>query len=78
MTYPYGGPGAVTIDACDTCNVVWLDYRELTQIVDAPGRDRGTREMPLIDDGYPIVPLPTEGDTARRGDLLDFILSLLS
>jgi len=34
--------------------------------------------MPLIDDGYPIVPLPTEGDTARRGDLLDFILSLLS
>ena len=78
MTYPYGGPGAIAIDACDPCNVVWLDYRELNQIVDAPGRDRGSRDMPPADDDYPIVPLPTDDDTARRGDPLDFILSLLS
>ena len=78
MTYPYGGPGAVAIDACDRCNVVWLDYRELNQIVDGPGRDRGTREMPMVTDDYPLVPLPTEEETDRQRDPLDFILALLS
>jgi Zn-finger nucleic acid-binding protein len=77
-THPYGGPGAVAIDTCDRCNVVWLDYRELNQIVAAPGRDRGSREMPPQDDSYAIVPLPTEEDVDRRGDPLDFILTLLS
>jgi Zn-finger nucleic acid-binding protein len=78
MTYPYGGPGAIAIDACDACNVVWLDYRELNQIVDAPGRDRGTREMPAVDDDYPIVPQPTADEIPRRRDPLDFFFSLLS
>jgi Zn-finger nucleic acid-binding protein len=40
-THPYYGPGNVVIDTCDRCDVVWLDFRELTQIVDAPGSDRG-------------------------------------
>jgi Zn-finger nucleic acid-binding protein len=44
-TYPYYGPGNVVIDACDACNVVWLDFGELKQIVDAPGQDRGAREL---------------------------------
>jgi Zn-finger nucleic acid-binding protein len=46
LTHPYLGPGGVTIDTCDTCNVVWLDPGELRRIVDAPGRDRGTRDLP--------------------------------
>ena len=78
MTYPYGGPGAIAIDACDDCNVVWLDYRELNQIVDAPGRDRGSREMPAAAEDCPIVPLRADDDSERRSEPLDFILSLLS
>jgi len=43
-THPYYGPGNVVIDSCGTCDVIWLDFGELKQIVDAPGRDRGGRE----------------------------------
>ena len=42
-THPYYGPGNVVLDTCDTCDLVWLDYGELTQIAEAPGRDRGRR-----------------------------------
>jgi Zn-finger nucleic acid-binding protein len=45
-THPYYGPGNVILDTCDRCNLVWLDYGELNQIVDAPGQDRGCRERP--------------------------------
>jgi Zn-finger nucleic acid-binding protein len=45
-THPYYGPGNVVIDGCATCDVVWVDFGELQQIVDAPGRDRGGRERP--------------------------------
>ena len=45
-THPYFGPGNVVIDNCEACELVWLDFGELKQIVDAPGKDRGTREMP--------------------------------
>ena len=38
--HPYYGPGNVVIDTCERCDAVWLDSGELTQIVDAPGRDR--------------------------------------
>jgi Zn-finger nucleic acid-binding protein len=38
--HPYFGPGNVVIDTCARCDTVWLDSGELTQIVDAPGRDR--------------------------------------
>ena len=44
-THPYYGPGNVVIDTCETCELVWLDFGELKQIVDAPGKDRGTREQ---------------------------------
>ena len=46
VTHPYFGPGNVVIDSCETCAHVWLDFGELRQIVDAPGKDRGSREMP--------------------------------
>jgi Zn-finger nucleic acid-binding protein len=78
QTYAYGGPGAVVIDACEHCNVLWLDYRELKQIVDAPGSDRGSRETVVRDDDYAIVPRPTEEDLVGRADPLDFLLTLLS
>ena len=40
-THPYYGPGNVVLDTCSRCDLVWLDFRELTQITDAPGQDRG-------------------------------------
>jgi Zn-finger nucleic acid-binding protein len=39
-THPYGGPGNVVVDMCAVCGLVWLDYREIRRILDAPGRDR--------------------------------------
>jgi Zn-finger nucleic acid-binding protein len=41
--HPYYGPGNVVIDACSRCDIIWLDFGELKQITDAPGRDRGRR-----------------------------------
>ena len=40
-TFLYYGPGNVVIDTCYACNVIWLDYGELSRAVNAPGRDRG-------------------------------------
>ena len=36
-THYYGGPGNVIIDACDRCDLNWLDAGELMRIVLAPG-----------------------------------------
>jgi Zn-finger nucleic acid-binding protein len=44
-THPYYGPGNVLIDICTQCQLVWLDYGELSIIINAPGRDRGQREF---------------------------------
>lgn len=40
-TYPYMGPGNIVIDTCQTCDLIWLDHRELEKVINAPGRDRG-------------------------------------
>jgi Zn-finger nucleic acid-binding protein len=45
-THPYYGPGNVVIDSCQNCHVVWLDFGELRQIADAPGKDRGRAVQP--------------------------------
>lgn len=45
ITHPYYGPGNVVIDNCSTCDLIWLDFAELKQIVAAPGRDRGNRQI---------------------------------
>ena len=42
LTHPYYGPGNVVLDSCEKCELVWLDFGELRQIVDAPGKDRGS------------------------------------
>jgi Zn-finger nucleic acid-binding protein len=39
-THPYGGPGNVTIDSCETCESNWLDRGELARIVGASDYDR--------------------------------------
>lgn len=49
-TYPNYGPGNVVIDNCVTCDLIWLDFGEMRQIVDAPGRDRGSRRVPVVDE----------------------------
>lgn len=51
-TYPHSGPGNVVIDSCTRCDVIWLDFGEMKQMVDAPGRDRGSRHVPRLDDEY--------------------------
>jgi Zn-finger nucleic acid-binding protein len=75
--HPYFGPGNIVIDSCTACDVIWLDFGELKQVTDAPGRDRGTRL---------VVEKPEEPRLARRpgfetrdGDpLLDLFEDLLS
>jgi Zn-finger nucleic acid-binding protein len=86
-THPYYGPGNVVIDSCATCDVVWLDFGELKQIVDAPGRDRGGRMQPTSDPWRPdplaTRPLMNRGDDhddsarARPTDLLGILVDLL-
>ena len=51
-TYPHYGPGNVVIDSCVRCDVVWLDFGEMRQMVAAPGRDRGSRHVPRIDEPF--------------------------
>jgi Zn-finger nucleic acid-binding protein len=51
-TYPHLGPGAVVIDNCPKCDLIWLDFGEMRQIVDAPGKDRGSRHIPRIDEEF--------------------------
>jgi Zn-finger nucleic acid-binding protein len=46
LVHPYFGPGNIVMDSCDACNAVWLDFGELKQVVDAPGRDRGRGDVP--------------------------------
>ena len=57
VTHPYYGPGNVVIDSCASCELVWLDFGELEQIVKAPGKDRGTRGLPerIEGEAWPAV-----------------------
>lgn len=78
QTHPYYGPGNIVMDSCATCDAVWLDFGELKQIVDAPGSDRGTREVvPRSTGSSPPAagfgrPVPWEPET----DLLSAIARL--
>ena len=79
-THPHYGPGNVVIDSCAKCDVIWLDFGEMQQIVDAPGRDRGSRHVPRIDDEYVRQGPPRVDDvdddtgSRRRGDPLRFLM----
>jgi Zn-finger nucleic acid-binding protein len=66
-THPYFGPGNVVIDSCGSCELIWLDFGELKQIVNAPGKDRGTREMPRRVMGEPFGNSITGGRVVGAG-----------
>lgn len=85
-THPYFGPGNVVIDSCGACDVIWLDFGELKQIVDAPGSDRGGRERAALatadwsPDVLAVRPQmrgDSESGLSGRRDLLAMILELL-
>ena len=47
-TFQYMGPGNIVIDTCHADDLIWLDYGEITKVVNAPGRDRGVpRKKPM-------------------------------
>jgi Zn-finger nucleic acid-binding protein len=77
-TDPYSGPGNVVIDSCAACDLIWLDFGEMRQIVDAPGGDRGSRERIAVEGEY-VSPtaLPVE-DTPATQNPLQFLFDLLS
>jgi Zn-finger nucleic acid-binding protein len=67
--HPYYGPGNVVIDTCSRCDLIWLDFGELKQIAEAPGRDRGPRHAPSAPEPRAAA---SRGETAfSAGDLLD-------
>jgi Zn-finger nucleic acid-binding protein len=76
-THPYYGPGNVVIDNCETCEIVWLDFGELRQIVDAPGRDRGTRDIRPDDSAQQSVTTPEAETDQPAGSGIAAILELL-
>lgn len=80
MVHPYYGPGNVVMDSCTQCDAVWLDFGELKQIADAPGRDRGRRSGPARPISVPWVPDRDTGPEAasRDVDLLRVLLDLVS
>jgi Zn-finger nucleic acid-binding protein len=87
-TYPHLGPGAVVIDNCPRCDLLWLDFGELRQIVDAPGKDRGTRHVPRIDEEFIRQGAPPASDDddddddgwprhRRSNDPLGFLIDVM-
>lgn len=78
-THHYLGPGNIIIDTCDACNLIWLDYGELTKAVDAPGKDRGSAQREQV---VFLLDEMKKQDKKKREkgeiDLLDFFEKLLS
>ena len=83
-TYAHSGPGNVVIDNCTKCDLIWLDFGEMRQIVDAPGKDRGSHHaFPVDDEHVRLGPYrwrddagDDEDDTPRsmrRADPLSFL-----
>ena len=77
-TYPYSGPGNVVIDSCAACDLIWLDFGELRQMVNAPGGDRGSRERLPIDTDHIAAPSFGVDDTRATQSPLQFLFDLLS
>lgn len=77
-THAYCGPGNVVIDSCHHCKMVWLDAKELQQIVEAPGRreyepvELGTFEPELQKEMY--RGLPEVDGTLTAAEALAWIL----
>ena len=84
-TYAHSGPGNVVIDNCTKCDMIWLDFGEMRRIVDAPGKDRGTRQTAPVDDDYiRLGPYRFRDDdgvddprSVRRADPLSFLMYVI-
>lgn len=77
-THPYHGPGAIVIDSCARCDLIWLGTGELQRAVDAPGRDRGS-SLRQGEGARDFTPPPVQGPRGgTRGhiDLLDLLNDL--
>jgi hypothetical protein len=77
-THPYYGPGNVVIDSCASCELVWLDFGELEQIVKAPGKDRGTTGLPQVTEGEGLAGGVTGGRLVAGHTDEDDLFSLLN
>ena len=77
-THPYYGPGNVVIDSCVSCELVWLDFGELEQIVKAPGKDRGTRGLPRATEDEALAGGVTGGRLVAGHADEDDLFSLLN
>ena len=77
VTHPYYGPGNVVIDSCASCELVWLDFGELEQIVKAPGKDRGTRGLPREIEGDSLASGVAGGRVVAGDTDEDDLFSLL-
>jgi len=76
LTHPYYGPGNVVLDSCATCDAIWLDFGELKQIVAAPGRDRGSRQLvprSTPESNVVAAALGTTEPNSHEIDLLDLM-----
>jgi Zn-finger nucleic acid-binding protein len=79
--HPYYGPGNIVIDTCPRCDVIWLDFGELKQVADAPGKDRRQRAAPParpVEEPRESLRGPRRVAAERRGPLLDALEDLLS
>lgn len=78
QTHPYYGPGNVILESCDQCDLVWLDHGEIQQIIDAPGRDRGSRDqVPGLRERSQIGSSGDDDDSQGSNSLAD-LFDLLS
>lgn len=59
--------------------MIWLDFGEIRSIVDAPGRDRGGRQVTPVDDEYvrKVYASEVEEEEPRQKDLLGALFDLL-
>lgn len=78
VTPPYYGPGNVVIDNCEACDVIWLDFGEMRQIVETPGNDRGRRDHMATDDDLTLASLVSGTGAIEAEDPLSFLFDLLS
>ena len=65
------GPGNIVIDTCHHCDLIWLDYGEITKVVNAPGRDRGVPRK------KPVEPEEAMKDDKKRSVIDQSFIDLL-
>ena len=81
--HPYYGPGAVVIDSCTHCKLVWFNHGEFDRIIRAPGlRNRYVSPEPKIDpvtDELKIAEIPKSSSADSLGTtVLEFLTLLLN